>query len=301
MALLALIALAAAGAPAGPAEAPADDGPVSGPAVSAAPDGAVMSARFEVTAARLLEVGLYREAHADLVRASALAGDPEAALSLSLRAGEALWEGALWDDARRYYAALGDGPEETLAAAYSLYRGRQLQASMDTLWRTEGPAAAYLEGWCLLRDQQPEAAVTAWGRVPAGHALAAPAGRLVAEVEGWAPLPRRSPALAGLMSAALPGAGQAWVGRWAEAGSALLVNGLLVASGVELYRREQWFGLGAVGLLGVGFYGGNVFSAVHGARRFNRLAWEERLAGVPPELELRLAAEGPGWRADAGL
>jgi hypothetical protein len=89
-----------------------------------------------------------------------------------------------------------------------------------------------------------------------------------------------SPTAAGVLSAVVPGAGQALVGRWGEAASAIVVNGALVASAVELGRRETWFGMGLVSFLGVGFYGGNIVSAAQGAKLENRRAWSRALLPI---------------------
>jgi TM2 domain-containing membrane protein YozV len=85
---------------------------------------------------------------------------------------------------------------------------------------------------------------------------------------------QRSPAVATAFSVVLPGLGQAYSGRFGEAASALMVNGLFGLAIWQLIERELYFGAGAAGFFGVAFYGGNITSANQGAHRYNRLQWE---------------------------
>jgi hypothetical protein len=82
-------------------------------------------------------------------------------------------------------------------------------------------------------------------------------------------LPRKSPALAGTLSAVLPGAGSLYDGRPAEAALAFTLNALLISATVTAFQEHQG-GLGTgLGVLALAFYGGNVYAAVSGAHKFN--------------------------------
>lgn len=82
-------------------------------------------------------------------------------------------------------------------------------------------------------------------------------------------LPHKSPALAGTLSAVLPGAGSLYVGRPAEAALSFFVNALLISGTVTAFREHQ-DGLGVgLGVLALAFYGGNIYAAVSGAHKFN--------------------------------
>lgn len=82
-------------------------------------------------------------------------------------------------------------------------------------------------------------------------------------------LPHKSPALAGTLSALLPGAGSAYVGRYAEGALAFFVNALLIGGTVTAFQEHQ-DGLGvALGVLALAFYGGNIYAATSGAHKFN--------------------------------
>lgn len=82
-------------------------------------------------------------------------------------------------------------------------------------------------------------------------------------------LPRKSPALAGTMSAILPGSGSFYVGRYAEGTLAFFVNALLITGTVTAFQEHQ-DGLGVgLGVLALAFYGGNIYAAASGAHKFN--------------------------------
>jgi tetratricopeptide (TPR) repeat protein len=72
----------------------------------------------------------------------------------------------------------------------------------------------------------------------------------------------KSPALAGALSALLPGAGQLYCGRVRDAGLALLVNGLFIWATVEAGLRENWPLTAGLGLIEVAWYGGTIYGAV---------------------------------------
>ena len=83
---------------------------------------------------------------------------------------------------------------------------------------------------------------------------------------------RRSPALAGVMSAVIPGSGHVYAGRARDGVMALIINALFISGAVIAYDHEQYplaAGLAAAELF---WYGGNVVGAVNAADRYNRRA-----------------------------
>lgn len=82
-------------------------------------------------------------------------------------------------------------------------------------------------------------------------------------------LPHKSPALAGALSAVVPGTGSFYAGRMAEGTLALFVNALLISSTVTAFQEHQdSLGVG-LGVLALAFYGGSIYAAVSGAHKFN--------------------------------
>jgi len=280
------------------AEPPAAEPPAAEPPAAEPPAGPARDpAAARALADHLLAAGMARQAFVELEREAYAATDPAQAAAWHREAGALLWRAGRWDDAAAHFAALGADPQARLALGYSLARDQRWAPAASVLDRVDLPAAAYLDGFVALERHDPSGALSQWQRVPATDPLGPSAAALVSEVSAWGPVPYRAPALAGVLSAVVPGSGQAYGGRWGEALSALVVNGLLIASGVELGRRDLWFGLGVVCVFEAGFYGGNVMSAVNGARRFNRRAWERRLGPVEGQHGLQLSPGATGWQA----
>jgi hypothetical protein len=82
----------------------------------------------------------------------------------------------------------------------------------------------------------------------------------------------KHPALAGVMSAVLPGAGQVYAGSWQAAAVTFVLNGLFVAATVELAQDAHYLTAAAAGTAASFFYVGGIMNAVDLARRRNQLA-----------------------------
>jgi len=142
------------------------------------------------------------------------------------------------------------------------------------------------------------------GPVERDPALAPLARDVARTATRLAAAPRKSPALAGALSAVVPGLGHAYLGEPGTALTALAVNAVFAWATVDALRDRR-YGLGAAALaIESLWYGGAIFGAVAGAHRYNRdaraLPLEELEAGArlerellppPPALYLRAGAE----------
>lgn len=115
-----------------------------------------------------------------------------------------------------------------------------------------------------------------------------------------ASLPRRSPALAGTLSAVLPGAGQLYAGRAKDGIIAFIVNGLFIAGAIEAYHRENYVACGVLALFEVGWYSGNVYSAVNSAHRFNDESRARRMLELKKKLWVGATPTRDGALASLG-
>ncbi len=108
-------------------------------------------------------------------------------------------------------------------------------------------------------------------------------------------LPTKSPALAGGLSALLPGAGQLYVGRPRDSALAFLLNAAFIWGAVESFDRGNDVAGGILLFFEAGWYGGNVFNAVNHAHRINRDRREEAKKAIRPRFALLSspAADGP--------
>jgi len=83
-------------------------------------------------------------------------------------------------------------------------------------------------------------------------------------------LPYKSPSVAGTLAAVIPGAGHLYTGRQADALVAFLLNGAFIWSAVELFDDEKYVTGGIVTFFELGWYSGNIYSAVSSAHKFNK-------------------------------
>jgi TM2 domain-containing membrane protein YozV len=81
--------------------------------------------------------------------------------------------------------------------------------------------------------------------------------------------PYKSPALAGVLSAIIPGSGKMYVGEWGDGITAFLVSGLLAFLAYDNFKADHttraWIFTG----LGAFFYAGNIYGSIASAQIFN--------------------------------
>jgi tetratricopeptide (TPR) repeat protein len=207
------------------------------------------------------------------------------ASGVQLQIGRAYQRGQQWEEARKTFVHLAQqhpDPAVRAEAAYlvgetSFEQGRYPQAIADLRSAVEqyehtpvAERARYLLGWSYLRARQWPEAIQTFETIgassplfPSSHALA-DASR---EVEH---LPRKSPALAGLMSALIPGAGHFYSGRYRDGTVALLLNGGFLAAGLEAVSAGNEAAAGLLLFFEAAWYSGAVYGAVNAAQKYNR-------------------------------
>ena len=94
-------------------------------------------------------------------------------------------------------------------------------------------------------------------------------------------VPRKSPAVAGVMSAVVPGSGYMYAGRYGDGVVALIVNGLFIAGTVAAIHQENYAVAAIVGGIGLPFYVGNIYGSANAATKWN--------IGVRKELREKIA------------
>ncbi|MEY3213768.1 MAG: hypothetical protein RIT28_4249 [Pseudomonadota bacterium] len=247
----------------------------------------------DALAATLRAAGLCDEAFLEYAR---LAATTPTRPDATLKAGEALWCAGRYDDAARYFAEARVGlptrTSLTLGEAESLYlAGRPHDAAL-TLGALPSPDPLGLDvmrgAWITLRaDLDLLAAADRLEAVPQGP-LRPAADALAADLRAAPPIPHRAPAVAGALSAVLPGAGQLYAGAPKDGLSALLVNGALLGGAVALARSDRPGAAALTGVVGLSFYAGNIQAAVSAARRHNQRAERAALDTLAASHELTL-------------
>ena len=82
-------------------------------------------------------------------------------------------------------------------------------------------------------------------------------------------LDKKSPWLAGSLSAVVPGAGSLYTKRYNEALYAFFINSIFLGATLEANRSGQEAKASVLGFLALAFYTGNIYTAINGAHKYN--------------------------------
>ena len=260
--------------------------------------GSLRRARLDETVAfagRLEQRGDRASAAIEYQRAGLLAGHRESDAwafdrigASAARAGDALGAEAAYltsamltqDGARRaravYRAATSRFDGGSFAACERLLADRTLVAADSSRASPDGwPRTAHVEALGGLADM----GLGDWDAARARFTRAAAAAddttrRRIATLEGFVGrgprLPTRSSALAGTMSAVIPGSGQVYSGRVSDGLRHFLFNTAMILATISFARGEQVPAAFLTGALEVPFYLGNIRGAGASAKRFGR-------------------------------
>jgi outer membrane protein assembly factor BamD (BamD/ComL family)/TM2 domain-containing membrane protein YozV len=107
------------------------------------------------------------------------------------------------------------------------------------------------------------------------HAALSNVKEAMALIDEYRELPQKSPLLAGVMSAIIPGSGYMYAGHYGDAVTAFLINGLFIAGTITGISQENYAVAGIVGGIGLPFYFGNIYGSANAAKKWNRGVREE--------------------------
>lgn len=153
----------------------------------------------------------------------------------------------------------------------------------DNEYRTK---AIYQSALVLVDMEQWERAGKMFSRVPEGSDLYDSARVFSAGLANIDNLPHKSPSVAGTLGAVLPGAGHLYTERPRDALVAFLLNGLFIWSAIELFEDDKYVTGGIVTFFELGWYTGNIYSAVGSAHKFNKRTKEDFLRGLRDRVSL---------------
>lgn len=108
---------------------------------------------------------------------------------------------------------------------------------------------------------------------------------LSSEINALKTAESRSPALAGSLSV-IPGAGQLYCGRYQDSIVAFVLNTAFIFAACEAFTNDAPVLGGLVGLVGTGFYVGNIYGAMSAAHKFNRRVYRNRIDGLRENLKV---------------
>jgi len=204
------------------------------------------------------------------------------------------WEASL---RRRPDTPFKDAIVFGLAVVYSeLGREEQALFLWESLIREGAPPypamACRALLWSLVKGKQFDRAEQILKEAPLSEAEKELHRRSVEEARH---LPRLSPTAAGLLAAALPGAGHWYLDRKQDALIAFLINGLFTWAAASSFQEKN-HGLGVLlSVMELAWYSGNIYSAVNSAHKINR----KREAEFLNNYRIRFGLWGRGEKPDA--
>ena len=83
-------------------------------------------------------------------------------------------------------------------------------------------------------------------------------------------IPQKNPAAAGVLAAILPGAGHVYCERYRDAAIAFLLNGAFIWGMIESFQHDNNVVGGILTFFELGWYSGNIYSAVASAHKYNK-------------------------------
>jgi TolA-binding protein len=100
-------------------------------------------------------------------------------------------------------------------------------------------------------------------------------------------LPLKNPVTSGVMAAVLPGLGHAYCNRYKDGLVSFLLNGLFIWATLESFNRDHEVLGGMLGFLELGWYSGNIYSAVNCTHKYNRKVKEDFRRNLSGRLRLQ--------------
>ena len=155
-------------------------------------------------------------------------------------------------------------------------------------------AARIRLGWSYLRQGQWRQAADEFQKLPPDSPLHAQAEGLAGEAKDYPGIPRKSPSLAGGLSAVLPGAGQLYIERPGDALISFLLNGAFIWATVEAFHNDNNVTGGILLFFESGWYLGNVYNAVNGAHKYNRRTEQQYMDGLQDKYRVSYMNDGHG-------
>jgi hypothetical protein len=228
----------------------------------------------------------------------------------SARAEEALWKiasayfyGKKWDEAlgaaddllRRF-------PESPWRAEALLLKGRCfaekkeysraryffLRAKEVAPGKPVASEAQWEIARSFLKEEKWKEAAAEFRKVEPGSELYPRAEFFASGLDRVGEVPMKSPVEGGILAALLPGAGHLYAERYRDAGVAFALNGAFIAGMVEAFNHKNYVVGGILTFFELGWYSGNIYSAVSSVHKYNRKKREDYLEQLEKESNFSL-------------
>lgn len=135
--------------------------------------------------------------------------------------------------------------------------------------RTLRDEAHYQRAWVYLEMGLWNKAIESFEKVSPQSREEYKVEKILADLKADVPIKAKNPTVAGLL-AVVPGAGHLYCGRKRDALISMLLNGAMIYAAYEAFDNDL-VAIGAIiTVFELGFYGGNIYSAVSSAHKYNR-------------------------------
>jgi len=151
---------------------------------------------------------------------------------------------------------------------------------METAGGEYQEKATYQSALIFVDREEWDRAGEMFSRIPAESTLFDSARVFSAGLEQIDSLPHKSPPVAGTLAAVLPGAGHLYTERPKDALVAFLLNGFFIWSAIELFEDDKHVTGGIVAFFELGWYTGNIYSAISSAHKFNKRTQDDFIKGL---------------------
>ncbi len=152
--------------------------------------------------------------------------------------------------------------------------------------------AYYQCGWIYLEKGLWEDAQTCFDKISAKSRKKYRLEQLRKELDKKKLLNRKSPFIAGVL-AVVPGSGHLYCERYRDALVSFLVNGALIFAAYEAFDNDQNALGGIISFVEVGFYSGNIYSAISSAHKYNRDEKNRFFRYLKDHAKLNISLGGP--------
>jgi TolA-binding protein/TM2 domain-containing membrane protein YozV len=201
-----------------------------------------------------------------------------------VQVGMCYYRGGKWEAARdeflhakEQYGSRPEGREAWLMLAKTHYRMEKYttaEALLEEYIRSfpddeHSGDAHVMKGICLARFGNTQWARDSFSRIPTNSVRRADVESLDNLTDRLETVARKSPALAGSLSAVIPGAGQLYVERPRDATVSFLINGVTIAGMLAAFHNHEEVVGCLFGVLESSWYFGNIYNASMGARKYN--------------------------------
>jgi tetratricopeptide (TPR) repeat protein len=153
--------------------------------------------------------------------------------------------------------------------------------------------AHYQCGWAYLKQESWDDAEACFNKISPENRARFRIDDLLRELDKREDLKRKNPTTAGLL-AIVPGAGHVYCERYRDALVAFLVNGALILAAWESFDNELYALGGLIAVVEIGFYSGNIYSAVGSAHKYNREEKNRFLKYLEERAKIKISLAGPG-------